>query len=167
MSAGLVIPHAYRSRAWFEQRIKTLNNKHCTTAAQVQASFTELVQLSVDMAREVTAVALVQAFASLVEETPVATGRARAGWQIVTAREEREFTPGPTEMEIGAAIRRAVPQVQELTKADILWVVNNVEYILALNAGWSKKLPGGFIDRFLLTLRDTLAEAAQQMSKAR
>lgn len=163
----LVIPSRYRSRAWFEQRINTLNNKNCTTGAQVNAVFREMAELSIEMAREVAVVAIVQAFAKLLDTTPLDTGRARAGWQIVIASGEREFVPGTTPEAIASAAARAIPSAQDLTQADIIWVVNNVEYILALNAGWSKKLPGGFIDNFLLDVRVKLEEAARQMSKVK
>lgn len=163
----IVIPSKYRSREWFEQRIHTLNNKNCTSGAQINAVFREMVELSVAMAREVAVNALVQAFAKLLDTTPLDTGRARAGWQIVTAPADREFVHGTTPEAIASAAARAIPSLQDLTQADIIWVINNVEYILALNAGWSKKLPGGFIDNFLLDVRVKLEEAARQMSKVK
>lgn len=164
---GIVMPSRYRSREWFIQRIHTLNNKNCTTGAQVNAVFREMTELSVEMAREVAVVALVQTFAQLIENTPKDTGRAKAGWQIIVSPSEREFVPGKTPESVASAAARAIPSAQDMTQADIIWVINNVEYILALNAGWSKNIPGGFIDNFLLSLRVKLEEETRQMNKVK
>ena len=51
--------------------------------------------------------------------------------------------------------------------ADVIIVLNNVEYILALNAGWSKKQPAGFIDGFLLRVKRRLQDLATELSQVR
>ena len=69
----------YRSREWFQQRIKTLNEKHVTTAAQMNAVLREMMELATEDWRTQVAVVILNAVANVQRRTPVDTGRARAG----------------------------------------------------------------------------------------
>ena len=64
--------------------------------------------------------------------------------------------------EYAAMIREAVPSGASLTEADVIYIVNNVEYIMMLEAGWSKKQPAGFIGNFLNTLKRELNALASE-----
>ena len=55
----------------------------------------------------------------------------------------------------------AVANAPDLTTADVVYIVNNVKYILILNAGWSKKQPAGFIDNMLDEIKRALEEIAR------
>ena len=64
--------------------------------------------------------------------------------------------------EYAAMIRKAVPSGASLTEADVIYIVNNVEYIMMLEAGWSKKQPAAFIGNFLNTLKRELSALASE-----
>ena len=148
----------YRSREWFRQRIKVLDERNCTTQAQLQATLDEMVELSVGEMRAGVARAILDGFARLVQATPKDTGRAQAGWQISSDASVLDYVP-PADAspdEYAAMIREAVPSGASLTEADVIYIVNNVEYIMMLEAGWSKKQPSGFIGNFLNTLKKEL-----------
>ena len=53
-----------------------------------------------------------------------------------------------------------MPDLGQLTQADAIHVTNNVEYLLALEAGWSAQAPNGFIGLFLERLRQRLNQLA-------
>lgn len=169
----------FRSFEWYRQRIKTLDERNCTTAAQLQATLDELVELHVGEIRALVVKAILDGFGRLVQATPKDTGRAQAGWQIGTDESVLDVTPPaiqrPKEQgnktkaggntllsEYAAMIRDAVPSAASLTKADVIYIVNNVEYIMMLEAGWSRQAPRGFIGNFLATLKRELGALAAQ-----
>jgi hypothetical protein len=52
-----------------------------------------------------------------------------------------------------------------LMKSDLVYVINNVEYVLYLEAGWSKRQPGGFVARFLSNCKRRIAQECAAMSR--
>ena len=165
----------YRSRAWFRRRIGTLEKKHCATAAQLNATLAELAKLHIGEMRAAIVEKIMVGFEALRTATPKDTGRARAGWQISGDAGVTEYVPPVVKRadggkvkaggddirpEYAAMIREAVPDEAKLTGADVVYIVNNVEYILWLEAGWSRQAPRGFIGNFLFTLRRELEAAA-------
>lgn len=171
----------YRSRAWYRQRIRTLEEKHCTTAAQLNATLAELARLHVGEMRAAIAARIMAGFEKVRQETPKDTGRAQAAWQITADAGKIEYVPpvikrqggkkakaGGNDIlpEYAAMIREAVPDEVKLIESDVIYIVNNVEYILMLEAGWSKQAPGGFIGNFLSTLRRELEALAARSRTA-
>lgn len=111
---------------------------------------------------------LVTCFGRLVQRTPVDTGRARAGWHIAGESDEWKPDPGDYEEAKGDAARliaRETAKLGGITDADVIYIMNNVEYILPLEAGWSKKQGGGFTALFLAELRAQLERAAAEWSR--
>ena len=51
----------------------------------------------------------------------------------------------------------------QLSQADVIYIINNVEYILALEAGWSVQPPKGFIGLFLKRVRSELNNLAAKL----
>ena len=110
---------------------------------------------------------LVTCFGRLVVRTPVITGRARAGWHI--AGESDEWTPEPGDYEeakgdAARLIARETAKLGGLTDADVIYIMNNVEYILPLEAGWSRQ-SSGFTALFLVEIRTQLERAAAEWSR--
>lgn len=68
----------YRSREWYRHRLKVLDERTCTTAAQLQATLDEMVALSVGEMRAGVARAIVDSVIRAQRGTPRETGRARA-----------------------------------------------------------------------------------------
>lgn len=168
----------------FKQRISTLNKKQCTTAAQINAVLSEMAELTRDVTMNGVLRILIEEFQALVAITPVDTGRARASWIMTGDRsnvekkvpEYKRTTPKPPNAdpekhilpEYANLIRETIDKSSlGLSGADIIYVVNNMEYILALNAGWSKKQPSGFIDSFLLRVKTRLQDFATELSQVR
>ncbi|MFT4300667.1 MAG: hypothetical protein QM579_02850, partial [Desulfovibrio sp.] len=103
---------------------------------------------------------------TLVQQTPVDTGRARAGWQIGTAPTEWVPTSAQWDEYKGTgAVTRALASVpvEQLSQADVIYICNNVEYILALEAGWSAQAPSGFIALFIQRLNQQLTALAAKL----
>lgn len=172
----------YRSLDWYRHRIRTLDQRTCTTAAQLQATVDELMELHVGEMRALIVKAILDGFGRLVQATPKDTGRAQAGWQIGTDESVLDFVPpviqrpkeqggkkkaGDTPLlpEYAALIREAVPSTASLTETDVIYIVNNVEYIMMLEAGWSKQAPRGFIGNFLTTLKRQLNALASKSGR--
>lgn len=110
---------------------------------------------------------LVTCFGRLVQRTPVDTGRARAGWHIAGESDEWKPEPGDYEEAKGDAARliaRETAKLGGLTEADVIYIMNNVEYILPLEAGWSRQ-SSGFTALFLVELRTQLEQAAAKWSR--
>lgn len=165
----------YHSREWYRQRIRTLDERNCTTAAQLQATLDEMTALSVGEMRAGVVRVILDGFDRVVQATPRDTGRAMAGWQISSDPSILDYVPSvinhpegdgaggnDTLPEYAAMIRKAVPSGASLTEADVIYIVNNVEYIMMLEAGWSKKQPAGFIGNFLNTLKRELNALASE-----
>ena len=153
----------YRSREWFRQRIKTLDEKHVTTAAQMNAVLREMMELATEDWRTQVAVVILNAVANVQRRTPVDTGRARSGWQIEAGASPSNDAPaeGLSRADYARIASEAVANAPDLTTADVVHIVNNVTYILILNAGWSKKQHAGFIDNMLDEIKRALEEIAR------
>jgi hypothetical protein len=50
-------------------------------------------------------------------------------------------------------------------KSDLIFVINNVEYILYLEAGWSRQAPQGFLGPFLANCKRRIAQECAAMSR--
>ena len=74
----------YRSREWYRQRIRTLDERNCTTAAQLQATLDELVTLSVGEMRAMIARNIFDGFERLVQATPTQGALGLGGKSVLT-----------------------------------------------------------------------------------
>lgn len=149
-----------RTREAMRRRIAYLNKKNAKTVKEIGDILKEQVKLGVELMRADVIAAVLKCFENLVRRTPVDTGRLRAGWQFTGDVSDIEFKPGETKTEIARALQYAVRQ-SVFNDTDALYVFNNVEYLLALNAGWSRTQAGNFIDLFLQELKGELEKAAQ------
>lgn len=164
--AGSVNPKAGHSAEWWKQRIAYLDRKQCRNGKELQETISQLVEAHAGYTRAAIVAAVVREFGLLVQRTPVDTGRARAGWQIGTA--PTEWVPSKEQWDeykgTGAVTRalESVP-VEQLSQADVVYISNNVEYILALEAGWSAQAPQGFIALFIQRLNTQLTALAAKL----
>lgn len=81
----------------------------------------------------------------IVRRTPVDTGRARASWSM-----SLDTIQGAGD--VGSGTTSTVPVVNPAVLADlkrdpyrVVWIFNNVNYILALENGHSKQAPAGMV----------------------
>lgn len=155
---------AEHTQEWWRDRIRQLDSKVCNNGKELQETVSKLVEAHTSLARAAIAAAIVREFSELVKQTPVDTGRARAGWSIGT--EPSEWTPPPGVWEeflangyIDAAVAKGLTN-KKLSESEVVYICNNVEYIMALEAGWSKQAPQGFIGKFLQRLNRQLTQLA-------
>lgn len=144
-----------RSREAMKRRIAWLDKKQCKTVNELQTTLEEQARLGVQLWRESVIAAVLKCFANLQNRTPKDTGRLQSGWQMSGDPGDVNFVPGTTGEEIRGAILGAIRH-SVFTEPDAIYVFNNVEYLLALNAGWSRHQAGNFIDLFLQELRQEL-----------
>lgn len=79
----------------------------------------------------------------LVTATPVDTGRARGNWQVGLGSPVRDARGV---VALGAAISQGLGKAARAKEGQDIYVSNNVEYIQALNDGWSAQAPAGFVE---------------------
>ena len=158
---------AEHTQEWWRDRIRQLDSKVCNNGKELQETLTALVEAHAGLARSAIAAAIVREFGELIKQTPVDTGRARAGWSIGT--EPSEWTPPPGVWEefisngfVDAAVAKGLTN-KNLSEADVIYICNNVQYIMALEAGWSKQAPQGFIGKFLQRLNMQLTQLAAKL----
>ena len=158
---------AEHTQEWWRDRIRQLDSKVCNNGKELQETVSKLVEAHASLARAAIAAAIVREFGELIKQTPVDTGRARAGWSIGT--EPSEWTPPPGVWEeflangsIDAAVAKGLTN-KKLSEADVIYICNNVQYIMALEAGWSKQAPQGFIGKFLQRLNMQLTQLAAKL----
>ncbi|MFT4300390.1 MAG: hypothetical protein QM579_01420, partial [Desulfovibrio sp.] len=76
MMAGSVNPKAGHSAEWWKQRIAYLDRKVCRDGKELQETLNGLVEAHAGYVRAAIAAAVVREFGTLVQQTPVDTGRA-------------------------------------------------------------------------------------------
>jgi hypothetical protein len=95
---------------------------------------------------------------AIVPATPVDTGRARSNWLtgLNTARREQVGYPvagaGDAIDPSGTSSLVEGQQVGAAFRApDVLYLSNNLPYIGALNEGWSRQAPAGYVQQAIET----------------
>lgn len=118
-----------------------------------------------ELAKKVIVEVLIDEFSKLQAATPYDTGRAQAGWLISSEGEAIGFTPKRDEKTQSYKPQKAEQALGSLMKTDVIYVINNVEYILYLEAGWSSQAPQGFIAPFLANCKRRIAAECAAMSR--
>ena len=75
-----------------------------------------------------------RALARIVFKTPVDVGRARANWQTTVGAPAQGVVTEP-DPEGDRAIRNGIAVIESAPPFSIVWITNNVEYILVLEEG--------------------------------
>lgn len=110
-----------------------------------------------------------QLFEALRRRTPVDTGRARSGWLIVYGESGATLSEAPPASAYKGRQQVAPPSADKQTRGTLsdgtvldIWVINNVEYIVRLEYGYSRQAPAGMISpsvaEILITLRSLLQQ---------
>jgi hypothetical protein len=119
----------------------------------VEKSFKRLTEEQVVLAQKKIVLDLLR---KVIRRTPVDTGRARGNWQVSI-----DF-PATGELEVlhenaHTIFARGNAAIKKLPPYKIVWLTNNVSYIVALENGHSKRSPEGM-------LRVSLAEITEELS---
>jgi hypothetical protein len=104
---------------------------------------------------------------AVVLATPVDTGRARANWQVSCdtpiTTQRPPYSSGAEGSTGGANARSALEQGKAAianykggTPGSAIYIANNLSYIGGLNAGNSKQMPAGFVERSILIGTDAI-----------
>lgn len=113
----------------------------------------------------------------LVPATPVKTGRARSNWRTLLYKPNSILywppndIPGegkPESPEAGA--QRSLDEAQETVGVYTggrrsIWIINNVPYLPALNAGASPQALPGFVEAAVIRAREKVRKAQPLLSK--
>lgn len=109
-------------------------------------SFERDMQAAVEKAEKAATAAVrataLQLFTSVIERTPVATGRARGNWRTSTLAPAQgiiERTDG------NAAINEVNLKTATFRLADTIYLSNNLPYIERLEDGYSTQAPTGMV----------------------
>lgn len=151
-------------RRELQRQMEEANDRICANGRDLKKAFQQWVNAAHEDGLLAFLAQLADCYGRLVQRTPVDTGRARAGWHI--EGEENEWRPDPGEYEkakaeAAAVISQEVLKLEALSKADVIYIMNNVEYILPLEAGWSRQ-SSGFWALFLFELSSQLEKAAER-----
>lgn len=155
------------TRSEWNLRIQKANARVVRNTKEAQQAMDELFTAAMgDIKEEILAV-IADCYSRLVVRTPVDTGRARVSWHITGDQDEWKPDPGdyPEAREnVSSIIEKEIRKLQlSLSESDIVYIMSNIEYMLPLEAGWSKKQGGGFIALFLTELKASLESAASKM----
>lgn len=151
-------------RRELQRQMEEANDRICANGRDLKKAFQQWVNAAHEDGLLAFLAQLADCYGRLVQRTPVDTGRARAGWHI--EGEPSEWKPAPGEYEkakaeAAAVISQEVLKLEDLSKADVIYIMNNVEYILPLEAGWSRQ-SSGFWALFLSELSSQLEKAAER-----
>lgn len=151
-------------RRELQRQMEEANDRICANGRDLKKAFQQWVKAAHEDGLLAFLAQLADCYGRLVQRTPVDTGRARAGWHI--EGEPSEWKPAPGEYEkakaeAAAVISQEVLKLEALSKADVIYIMNNVEYILPLEAGWSRQ-SSGFWALFLSELSSQLEKAAER-----
>jgi hypothetical protein len=117
-----------------------INSRVCETAAEFNAAVDEfadkLIPAQVTLLQKKVALLALQ---KIVMRTPVDTGRARGNWQTTIS-----VTP-EDENRQGDPVQAGVEMLQGLGVFQVVFISNNVPYIIYLEDGTSKQAPEGMV----------------------
>jgi len=123
-----------------EQRAARINAKVCSRAEDFNKALDEYCVECVPLFFKVVQDKLcLQALAGVVKKTPVDTGRARGNWQIAMAE------PPEGESWVTDPIGIGMSKLRSFLPYSLVWIANNVPYIIWLEDGHSKQTPAGMV----------------------
>ena len=147
-------------RREIQSRIAQIQRQHVTSGNELQKAMEEWTELAKEDGLLAFLAALFNCYTRLVQRTPVDTGRARAGWHIESQEDEWAPAEGDYRNQISKRIAEEVGKLPALTRADVIYVMSNIKYILPLEAGLSKQ-SSGFWALFIEELKSQLEQAAR------
>ena len=151
-----------RARDRFAGVVREVSGRRVGDAYALQKAMNQAFSKMGEAARQVIVEVLLEEFSQLQQSTPYDTGRAQAGWLISGEGSAIAFYPKEG---AGGGFKAQSPDMGSLMKSDLIYVINNVEYVLYLEAGWSKRQPGGFVAKFLANCKRRIAAECAAMSR--
>jgi hypothetical protein len=90
---------------------------------------------------------------SVIRDTPVDTGLARASWHFTTSRVSAAFDERKRDSTGSAALGRLQGVVSRLVLNQPVYMANNAPYIERLEYGWSQQAPNGMLAKNIARVR--------------
>ncbi len=121
------------------------------------ARFAKLTNSSLDEAGR--AIAL-EAFGSIIKDTPVKSGRAKGNWQtsIGIPKEGEVDRTGE-----GPALAELSSEASKFSMGKLIWLSNNLPYIYRLEfLGWSKQAPSGMARKNVARIQSIVRKAVSE-----
>lgn len=149
-------------RRQLQREIKAAQKRLCANGKALEKAIQDWAELEREDGLLAFLAALGNCYSRLVQRTPVDTGRARAGWHIEAQVNEwrpEEGEHAGAKGTASAVIAREISKLPSLTRADVVYVMSNIEYILPLEAGYSRQ-SSGFWALFMEELKRQLEQAA-------
>lgn len=102
-------------------------------------------------------------YSSIVEKTPVDTGRARGNWHITVGGQSYEVfdNEAKTDSSVNTMITNGLSQISGSGDKSI-FIQNNVEYIVPLEYGKSKQAPNGMVGITVANMQRYIDEAIRK-----
>jgi len=99
----------------------------------------------------------------LQDTTPIDTGRARAGWDVMTGPGEPPRTE-PLELKAPKGREKGkpfypIPRMADVRNANRVVLFNNVEYVIFLNEGTSQQAPEMFVEKAISRVLGSIPNA--------
>lgn len=157
------MPSVNRARDAFARTVRETAERRVNDAQALQRAMDKAFEKMGEEAKAVIVNILLDEFSQLQQATPYDTGRAQAGW-LISGEGSKAIAFYPSESE-GGGYSEQKPDMGSLMRSDVIFVINNVEYILYLEAGWSKRQPGGFVANFLNNCKRRIAAECAAMSR--
>lgn len=108
----------------------------------------------------------IKIYESIVEYTPVKTGRARANWQITIGKKANGEVKGSDPSPYGSKPKDLPQQEIKIGKMgkseEPIYITNNLPYIVGLEYGKSKQSPNGMVGVTLLDIQNKIKEAVRE-----
>lgn len=124
------------------------------------AKFAEKTKTDIDVVvRTVT----LNVGASLIQQSPVLTGRFRANWMIGLGSPDETTTE---DTDANASTGRIAQAVGTAKAGGIIYLTNSLPYANRLELGWSKQAPAGFVAATADTWRQYLNDAVYSVKTA-
>jgi hypothetical protein len=117
----------------------------------------KLVDQAQDHASEIIRKSLIDTTQNIIDDTPVDTGRLRAGWHLDTNFDSDDVPPEGQES-------YPKPETQDPGhNSDWQWeIFNNLEYCTVIEDGWSRQAPQGMVAVNLQAFADHVNKYAKQ-----
>ncbi len=92
--------------------------------------------------RKVVAGVVLDIGSRIIRRTPVDTGRARGNWNFSLDRPDTSFDPSKNEK--NRVLRKS--ELPDIDGKHVIFIVNNLDYIVALEKGSSAQAPKGMVE---------------------
>lgn len=130
---------------------------------QFKRNFAKLMERAGKKSEMVVRASALAVGASLIQRTPVDTGRAKANW-VPGIGQVNTTTTG--EINADAALANINQALQNWKPGLTIWLCNSLPYIKRLEDGWSKQAPAGMVRLTVVEWKDSVRRAAEGIRNA-